>query len=246
MIMERNRKIVNRLHGWLLIAAAAVLTLSCAPSKPQLEQGPDAEVTHDGLVRVDRSRMQRAWMRPGMDLSHYTKFVVGPPVFRFKAARRGTHSVRTRAGQGTFYISEENRKRLEEEVGAIFRDELSKSQHFRRVNEPGPDVLLLEGAMLDIVSRVPPQISGRGDIFLDSVGEMTIVLQLADSETGEVLARAAERRAAQSPGGRVQRSSPVTTWGEVRSLARRWARILRERLDQLHELGAIGEPAATD
>ena len=242
--MERNSRIANPLFGWLLMAAAAALALSCASPQPQLQQGPDAEVTHDGLVRVDRSRMQQAWMKPDADLSQYTKFTVGSPVFRFKAVRGSGRSART--GQGAFYISEENRKRLVEEVRAVFQDELSKSQYFQRVEEPGPDVLLLEGAMLDIVSRVPPQISGRGDIFLDSVGEMTIVLQLADSETGEVLARAAERRAAQSPGGRVQRSSPVTTWGEVRSLARRWARLLRERLDQLHELGAIGEPAATD
>jgi len=244
--MKRNSRIASRLSSWLLIAAAAVLALSCASPKPQLQQGPDAEVTHDGLVRVDHSRMQRAWMKPGADLGHYTKFMVGPPVFRFKAVRGGAGSgrVRARTGQNEFYISEENRKRLEEEVRAVFRDELSRSQHFQRVDEPGPDVLLIEGAMLDIVSRVPPQITGRGEIFLDSVGEVTIVLQLADSETGEVLARAAERRAAQPAGGIVQPSSPVTTWAELRRLARRWARILRERLDELHELGPIGEPAA--
>jgi len=242
--MERNSRIANPLFGWLLIAAAAALALSCKSPMPQLQQGPDAEVTHDGLVRVDRSRMQQAWMKPDADLSQYTKFTVGPPVFRFKAVRGSGRTART--GQDAFYISEENRKRLVEEVRTVFRDELSKSQYFQRVEEPGPDVLLLEGAMLDIVSRVPPQMTGRGDVFLSSVGEATIVLQLADSETGEVLARAVERRAAQEASSTVQRSSPVTTWAEVRRLARRWARILRERLDQLHELGPIGQTAAAD
>jgi hypothetical protein len=241
--MGRNG-ITNRLSRWSLIAAAAVLALSCESPPPQLQQGPDAEVTHDGLVRLDRSRMQRAWMKPDADFSQYTRFMVGPPVFRFKAVRGSGRSART--GQGAFYISEENRARLEEEVRLVFRDELSKSRYFQRVEEPGPDVLLLEGAMLDIVSRVPPQTAGRSDVFLSSVGEITLVLQLADSETGEVLARAVERRAAQSAGGSLQWSSPVTTWAEVRRLARRWARNLRERMDQLHELGPIGGPPAAD
>jgi hypothetical protein len=232
----------------LLVAATAVLAVGCAGlgSKPELEQGPDAEVTYDGLVRVQRSRMQRAWMKPGADISQYSKFVVAEPVFRFKKVRGGAASGRVRRGQTGFYITEANRKRLAQEVGAVFRDELAGSKYFQRVDEAGPDVLLLEGAMLDIVSRVPPVVPGRSDVFLDSVGAATIVLQLADSESGEVLARAADRRAAQTAGGTATWSSPVTTWSEVRRLARRWARILTSRLDQLHELGAIGEADATN
>lgn len=230
------------LFAVVLIAAS----LGCGSTAPTLQQGPDAELTHDGLARVNRSRLQRAWIKPGTDLSQFSKMVVGPATFRFKNERSSNR--RRSAGSDGFYISDANRQRLQDEVSAVFRDELSNSKHFQRVEEAGPDVLLVEGAMLDIVSNVPPQQGGRNDIFLSRVGEATIVLQLADSETGEILARAAERRAAQSPGGStsMQRSNSVTTWADVRSLARRWARILREQLDAMHELGPIGEPVAAE
>jgi hypothetical protein len=39
---------------------------------------------------------------------------------------------------------------------------------------------------------------------------------------------------------------PAAPQSEIRRLARRWARILTSRLDQLHELGAIGEANATN
>ena len=116
-------------------------------------------------------------------------------------------------------------------VDEIFNEELQKSQYFTMTDRPGPDVLIIEGALLDIVSNVPPDIVGSGEIYLDRVGEATLVLQLVDSMSGEVLARAAERRAAQPAGRMGIQSSPVTTWNEVRRLARRWAVKLRDGLD---------------
>lgn len=92
-------------------------------------------------------------------------------------------------------------------------------------------MLIVRGAMLDIVSRVPPDIVGRGEIYLDRVGEVTLVLELVDSTSGEVLARAAERAAAQPAGSSGMRSNSVTNMSEVRRLFRRWAVRLREALD---------------
>ena len=117
--------------------------------------------------------------------------------------------------------------------GVSIKEELQKSSRFTMVDSPGADVLIVRGAMLDIVSRVPPEITGRGDIYLDRVGEVTLVLELADSMSGETLARAAERGAAQSSGGRGMRSNSVSNMSEVRRLFRRWAVRLREGLDSL-------------
>ncbi len=100
-------------------------------------------------------------------------------------------------------------------------------------DQPGADVLIIRGAMLDIVSLVPPERAGRTDIYLSRVGEVTLVLELADSLSGETLARAAERRAAERPGQQAVRASPVTTWTEVKRLARRWAVKLRDGLDAI-------------
>ena len=221
---------------WISFAIACGLMMGCAQQQRTLQTGPTAEVTHDGLVRVDHSAMQYAWIKPDINLSTYSKFMVAEPEFEFRAVRNtGT---RRSSSTNEFAISESGKQKLIETVQDVFRDELSKSKYFTRVDGPGPDVLLIEGAMLDIVSRVPPDMVGRGDIFLDRVGEATLVLQISDSMSGETFARAADRRAAEPATGGV-RANTVTSIAEVRRLARRWATRLREAMDELHDRGPL-------
>jgi len=44
-----------------------------------------------------------------------------------------------------------------------------------------------------------------------------------------------ERRSAETAAGGMTRANTVTTWSEVRRVARRWATILREGLESIHE-----------
>jgi len=133
-----------------------------------------------------------------------------------------------------FPIEPENRARFEEEVGEVFRDELAKIENWEYVTEPGRDVLMLVGYIIDVVSAVPPDPIGRNRIYLTRVGEATLVLELRDSMSSEILARSADRRGA-DPAWPIE-SSRVTNLAEVRRLARTWARILVRRLDQIAEL----------
>ena len=94
-------------------------------------------------------------------------------------------------------------------------------------------MLIIRGGLHDIVSFVPPETVGRSDIYLSEVGEITLILEVVDSRSNEVIMRAVERRAAE--GAYAMRSSPVTTWSEVRRLTRRWAIKLRDGLDSVPE-----------
>jgi hypothetical protein len=85
---------------------------------------------------------------------------------------------------------------------------------------------------LDVVSFVPPESVGRSDIYLARIAEATLVLEIRDSITEAIMVRAVDRRAAeQGKGSVVTPSNRVTNATEVRRLARTWARMLRERLD---------------
>ncbi len=75
---------------------------------------------------------------------------------------------------------------------------------------------------------------GRGDVYLSSVGEITLILEVVDSMSGEVIVRAVERRALDRS-GMAMRSSTVNTWAEVRRVTRRWATTLRDGLDSIPE-----------
>jgi hypothetical protein len=67
-------------------------------------------------------------------------------------------------------------------------------------DDPGPDVLLIVGGLHDIVSRVPPDMVGRGETYLSSVGEATLILEARDSLSGETIYRAIDRRRCRASG----------------------------------------------
>jgi len=213
--------------------AAFAMAISAAPRAPRIQTGPDAEVSFDGLHRVDRTVMDMAWAKPTLDLTGYSKLMLATGGFAYREVDEVSRYDRSAT---EFPISAENRQMLEETVGEIFREEFQDLENWEIVTQPGRDVLILVGAIIDIVSAVPPEDRnlGRGGVYLTEVGEATLVLELRDSMSGEILARSADRRAASSSFAR--ESNPVTAWSEVRQLARTWARILVNRLDQIAEL----------
>lgn len=220
----------------MILVATALFLAACATSEPSIQQGPDAETTFDGLVAIDNSNFSRAWIDPEVDLKSYNKIILGPAEFEFRAVKkRSAHFALGRSNEREFWISDENRQKLEDTVTAVFNEELANSKHFTITDTPGPDVLILQGAILDIVSRVPSDFVGRVEIYLESVGEGTLVLELADSLSGETIYRAAERRRIERPGREPIEANRVTSWAEVRRWARRWATRLVEGLDWIHE-----------
>jgi len=220
----------------LSILALAVLMAGCAAQEPSFQQGPEAEVTFDGLVRIDHGNFKDSWADPDIDFSQYTKIMTGDAVFEFRAVKKShSASMARRSNESEFWISDANREKLIEVVTEVFRKELDKSEKFTRADSPGRDVLVIVGGLHDIVSRVPPDMIGRGEIYLSSVGEATLVLEARDSLSGETIYRAIDRRAAEQLGGQINISNRVTNMSEVRRMAQRWATRLREGLDSIHD-----------
>ena len=218
-----------------LVVSAAVLILVGCSSEPTIQTGPDAETTFDGLVRIDNARFAAAWIDPEIDVKQYNKIIPGGAEFEFRAAQKVSASMARHSNESEFWISDANKQRLTEMVSEVFTEELQKSKYFTLAEEPGPDTLIVNGALHDIVSKVPPQDVGRSEIWLRSLGEATLVIELRDSLSNEVIYRAVERRAVENVGSQMIRANTATTWAEVRRWARRWAVSLREGLDSVHE-----------
>ena len=205
---------------------------ACTSAPPTVQTGPDAEVSFDGLHKVDNARADEAWARPDFNLSAYDSIMITRPTIEYRPVRnRGNTSI-SRSSGGPYFIDSDARARFEQLVEDVFREELGKIENFDIVTEAGPGTLIIQGGVLDVVSFVPPDISvGRSDIYIRSIGEATLVLELRDSETGTILARAVDRRAAENRGDILQESNRATNTMEVRRLLRFWAGRLRESLD---------------
>lgn len=219
-----------------VISLFAATAIACTAT-PTFQEGPDAEVTFDGLTRMDNTIMDAVWARTDIDLTSYRKVMFEGVGIEFREVS-GPYSGRTgatsasRRNQTEFQLDEATRTAFEEEITAAFAEEVAASEVFEVVEEAGPDVLLVRGGLLDVVSRVPPETVGRSRIFIDSVGEATLILEVRNAESHSIYVRAVDRRAAQST-GQMQESNRVTNRAEVRRLGRRWGRTLRDGLDSL-------------
>jgi hypothetical protein len=202
------------------------------------------EKSFDGLTKVENARFGAAWVRRDFDLSGYTHVKLQGAGIAYKPVRRTGGSGARRSTGSEFPISDAAKERLESIMEKAFQSELANSKRFELTEETGPDVLLVWGGLLDVVSFVPPDVVGRGNVFINAVGEATLLIELRDSQSNTTLARLLDRRAAQSvQGGQV--SNAVTNTSEIRRMANRWARLLRERIDHaptLHD-GLVVEPA---
>ena len=208
-----------------------------APKQPQIQTGANAEVTADGLVRVKKSVADAAWVKPDFDLTPYTKLMIVSGGVSFKKVKP-VSSFEARRGASEFPISPEAQQMFKDIMKEEFTRELSKLKRYQIVDKPGPDVLMLVGGVIDVVSSVPNDVDsaafGRGGVYLTSVGQATLVIELRDSESNEVLGRAADRRAAESPFA--FEVNKVTAWTEVHRLAQAWASLLRQRLEDIEKV----------
>lgn len=229
------------LVNWF-VATAMVLLLSagCATSTPTLDTSAEAEPSFDGLSPMQDTVADRIWVRPDFDLSGYTKLLVRPAGILYRPVKRTSRTRAGRSSSSTFPMTDQQKSRLLEIVSEEFNKALGELKRYEIVNEPGPEVLLLTGALLDVVSRVPPEQAGRVDFYLSSVGEATLLIELADSQSGTTLVRVLDRRAAARQ-GYAQRSSVVTNRAEARRLARSWANLLVKRLEQVSDISTMSD-----
>lgn len=227
-----------RLLGvWALAGVASA-------AAPQIQTGQGAETTFDGLARVDNTIMDAVWVRPDIDLRGFRKVLFVPVGVSYRdvepsdpttALRRSTRSRTTELRE--FRLDEETKALFEAEIGAAFSEEVAASEAYEVVDEAGPDVLQIGVALLDVVSRVPPQAATQPRVYIESVGEASLVLEIRGSMSNSVYLRAVDRRAAARQSEMIE-SNRVTNASEIRRLGRRWGEIVRKGLETLLTEGA--------
>jgi len=215
----------------VMSVAIVFLAAGCAGSNPTIDTSNEAEATYDGLYPVDGGTADAAWARPGADISKYSKIMLQGVGIEYRPGGESGRLYHARRNADHYDMTDKQKTRLEEILRESFLKELGKSEHFTIADEAGPDVLLIRGGLLDVVSYVPPESVGRVEVILSSVGEATLVLEIRDSVSGAIIARAVDRRVAGDSAGGFTRSNRVMNTAEVRVMIRSWARLLRERLD---------------
>ena len=212
-----------------LTLAACLLSGVALAKKEDLPQ-----VSHDGLeLRKEKGQVADVvYVRPGVDFSVYRRIaILECPVAFSKDWERDRK-------RGPMRVSQKDMDRMKADLSAeflkVFTDELQAKGGYTIVKEGAEDVLILRPAIIDLEVTAPDTMSaGRSYTLSESSGAMTLYLELFDSVTGQILARAIDRQE-DSGTGRIQWQNGVTNKAEADRVLRRWASALRTRLDGVH------------
>jgi len=213
------------LKRWL---GAAVLLLALGSAAAS-----DAPESWDGLVQVKPKRMDAAYLLPGADFRQYTKLMIDPTQVAFQKdwqkrindSRRLSDRVDDEQAQKILAAARTN-------FDDVFVEEFTKAG-YTIVKQPGPDVLRVSTAVVNLYVNAPDTMSaGRSYSFTTEAGEATLVLEVRDSLTNALMGRALDRRETQGGAG-TQLTTSVTNQVEFRALFRQWASIAAKGLEEL-------------
>jgi hypothetical protein len=201
------------------IAAAAFIALAHGADKPT----PPA--TWNGLELTQSKALDLLYKKPGATFSAYRRIMLDPVKVEFRKdwtpdPRRVSSSERERI-----------RKELAEAARAVFKKELEEKGSYTFATEAAPDVLRVSAALTDLYIAAPDTMSaGRTRTYTVSAGEVTLLAELRDSDSGDLLAVAADRAQARGTGF-MQWTNGATNAAEARALLTAWAQLLRKGLD---------------
>jgi hypothetical protein len=181
----------------------------------------------DGLSPLADSVMAQAWIKPGTDLRKYETLLLLPATVK---------PFETRGHGSDFPLTDEQLTYVRTVVPAALMESLSDLSDLELTSRRTPKTLVLEIAVVDIVSHLPPQSAGRSATFTRMLGAATLAIELRDATTNVVVARAMERR--EIARRTVYRSNRAWNQAEVRKAAERFAENVKSQIEEFTEVSA--------
>lgn len=195
------------------------------------------------MTRVEDSAADVLYVLPEADFAVFDSFIVLEPYVAFR--RDWQRDVNRAATSTARQVSEDDMQEMKSQVAEMFREvfvERLESGGFSVVDEPGENVMILRPAILNLDITAPDVASaGRSRTYVTHAGSASLFVELFDSDTGQILARAVDsRRARTSP--TFQWATSVSNRAEASRVLGTWAGMLVERLNEVRD-GAESESA---
>jgi hypothetical protein len=216
--MPRMRKFLP-----LVLTLGAVVLAGCAST--------DAVTEWDGLVRQPNTRLNAVFVKPDAQVVAYRSVMLDPLQVSFDSnwdPNRGSMSARLNADDVAAIKND-----LAELFRETFRAELARGG-YQLVDQAGPETLRVTPAVINLFINAPDTSApGRTRTYTADSGRMTLVVELRDSETGTLLARAVDTQTGRNA-GMWTITNRVTNTADARRAIGVWASALRRGLDELY------------
>jgi hypothetical protein len=213
----------------LTICALSIWALmGCQTTNKGLEP-LDELANGEGLVRVESKAVDVLYKRPEASLAGYSKLMLTPIEVQF-----AKHWTPESSNSTLYNMHSVDREKIKSDLANAFAEVFTRDMQkggYPIVSEAGPDVLEMQAAIanLYITAPDPSQLTGRTEIYTTDAGEMTLIMQLHDSITGQILARAIDRRGASNDYWNWTTSASNTA--DAKRIISGWSTSLRKAFD---------------
>lgn len=216
------------------LAVASLMAISAsAPAK-----APD---NWDGLVRVSAKRVDLAYLRPGASFTEYRKILLDDPQVAFRKNWQRDYNRSSVSLSGSVSDSDV-REMLDagrEMLDESFRKAFARAG-YELASQAGADTLRVTVNVIDL-NVVAPDVgmSPRMRTYSREAGNATIVVEVRDSLSGELLGRAVDERTAGD--SFAYRRTSASNRSDFQKLADDWAAISARGLSELRA-GQVPRP----
>jgi hypothetical protein len=212
-----------------ILALAIVSTPALAKKKTELP-----EYTVEGLKRVENpENLAVVYAEPGANLSQYNRVYLTEPYVAFKKNWQRDQNRNT-----VSRISTSDMNRIKANVSKLFMEvftEVLNEGGYELADERAEDVLIVKPAIIDLNVHAPDIMSaGRSTTFTQSAGSMTLYIELYDSATDDLLAKALDSTADRQSAFMQWQTGPANRQAGKRMM-KPWAEALRDGLDRARE-----------
>jgi len=214
----------------LILPAALLLII---PARAAASDAP--QVTPDGLTLVEKSKADLVYVLSGVSFAGYKKLMLVEPTIAFRKNWQTDQKFQTPSNP----ISDADMAKMIDMGKKVLVEEFAEAltkAGYTFVAERGPDVLAIKPQILDLDVGVPDPDNSIGSykkVYTDDPGDATMVIELYDSVTGQLLARAFDRTTAEynSFNRRTERTQQ-TNLQDAHYVTREWARMLVKGLER--------------
>jgi hypothetical protein len=212
----------------------AIICASLALALPIVANAADElpQTSPEGLELQKDTRARVVYLRPGASLAQYRRVAILDCFVDFaKDWQKDFNRDRTTMGSRvTTKDMERIKTGLAAEFRKVFTEELQDKGGYQVVDTAAPDVLVLRPAIINLAITAPDlQSPDMNRTIIQSAGQMTLYLELYDSVSNTLLARAMDPKADRR--GLAQSANRVTNKAAADRILRQWASALRAHLD---------------
>lgn len=211
------------------IIKLSLLTLLMPASGFSVANEPP-EISLEGLHHIKDTNLAMVYVQPGIDLGQYRRIYLAETYVAFKKdwQRKKNRSM-------THKISANDMASIKTELAALFREVFSNKLQqggYELTNERAGDVLIIKPAIINLDVIAPDTRStSNSHSYAESAGEMTLYLELFDSITDDLIAKALDRKTDRQT-GYIRWQNRVTNRAAAKRILQVWAEVLTEGLDE--------------